>query len=139
VCAPTEPPMLRPEYQQNCTCSERGRPDFRHADSCPVSPWYVCNCEALVVKRSTEKTLVNMRAPHGDIMAKEICTFRYDYDPATLAPRGRACKSAGVMWIYWKDGRTSVACDVHGIDALTDDAKREVLRVRPFPRKRNSR
>ncbi len=64
-------------------------------------------------------------------MAKpEVCTFRYDHDPATLAPRGRACKSIAVEEIHWKDGRVSVACAAHGLDALTDDAKVEVRRVK---------
>jgi len=59
----------------------------------------------------------------------EVCTFRYDHDPATLAPRGRACKRTAVEEIQWKDGRTSVACHEHGVDALTEDGKAEVLRV----------
>jgi hypothetical protein len=60
----------------------------------------------------------------------ETCTFRYDHDPVTLAPRGRACKSPAVEEILWKDGRTSVACAEHGLAALADDAKAEVVRVR---------
>ena len=59
----------------------------------------------------------------------EVCTFRYDHDPATLAPRGRACKRSAVEEIHWKDGRTSVACREHGVEALTENAKAEVLRV----------
>ena len=60
---------------------------------------------------------------------REVCTFRYDHDPATLAPRGRACKRSAVEEIHWKDGRTSVACREHGVEALTEDGKAEVLRV----------
>jgi hypothetical protein len=33
--------LLGEDYQSECSCGERGRPDFRHADSCPVSPWYI--------------------------------------------------------------------------------------------------
>ncbi len=62
-------------------------------------------------------------------MKQEVCTFRYDHDPATLTPRGRACKLPGVEEILWKDGRTSVACKAHGTDALTDDARALVVRV----------
>ena len=60
----------------------------------------------------------------------EVCSFRYDHDPATLAPRGRACKRKAIEEIRWKDGRTSVACAVHGFYELTDDAKKLVDRIR---------
>lgn len=60
---------------------------------------------------------------------KETCTFRFDHDPATLTPRGRRCKRVAVEEICWKDGRTSVACAEHGVDALTDEARALVLRV----------
>jgi hypothetical protein len=66
------------------------------------------------------------------LRASEICTFRYDHDPATLAPRGRKCRSVAVNEIHWKDGRTSVACAAHGIDELTEEARAEVLRVVPL-------
>lgn len=59
----------------------------------------------------------------------EVCTFRYGHDPATLSPKGRACKAAAVEAIFWKDGRTSVACQQHGFAALTHDAKALVLRI----------
>jgi hypothetical protein len=86
-----------------------------------------------------ERPLVGVKT-HGVVegtMSREVCTFRYDHDPATLAPRGRACKMTAIEEIFWKDGRTSVACKDHGVDALTDDAKAEVLRVAPLaPKKR---
>lgn len=31
--------LLGDNYQRDCTCGERGRPEERHATSCPVSPW----------------------------------------------------------------------------------------------------
>ena len=73
-----------------------------------------------------------MRALTEESMAKEVCTFRYDHDPATLTPRGRACKRLAIHTIYWRDGRTSVACSLHGFDALADEAKNEVLRIIPM-------
>jgi len=62
-----------------------------------------------------------------------ICTFRFDHDPATLTPRGRACDRPASEEIYWLDGRVSNACDLHGVDALTDDAKALVLRIQKLP------
>lgn len=62
----------------------------------------------------------------------ETCSFRYDHDPATLAPRGRRCRRAAVEEIHWKDGRTSVACPAHGLNELTEDARALVLRVVPL-------
>ena len=62
--------------------------------------------------------------------ARETCTFRYDHDPATLAPKGRKCKRTAVEEIFWKDGRTSVACAAHGFDELTDDARLLVDRIK---------
>lgn len=32
--------MLGDDYQKECICGERGRPDFRHTDRCPVSPLF---------------------------------------------------------------------------------------------------
>jgi hypothetical protein len=64
---------------------------------------------------------------------QQLCTFHFDHDPVTLAPRGRACEALGVEEIHWKDGRVSIACKEHGVDALTKDAKAEVRRVVPLP------
>jgi hypothetical protein len=72
---------------------------------------------------------VSLHHGSSNTLATEICTFRFDHDPATLAPRGRACKSPAVKEIHWRDGRTSLACDAHGVEALTDDAKELVLFV----------
>lgn len=68
-----------------------------------------------------------MRAPPREDVMRETCTFRYDHDPATRAPKGRRCRAAAVEVIYWKDGRNSVACRNHGVDALTPEARAEIL------------
>jgi len=60
---------------------------------------------------------------------EEVCSFRYDHDPVTLAPRGRACESIAVEEIHWKGGKVSVACSEHGLNALADDAKALVVLV----------
>ncbi len=65
---------------------------------------------------------------------KEACGFRFDHDPATLTPRGRKCKSVAVEELLWRDGRTSVACAEHGAEALTVEARKLLVRVRPLGR-----
>lgn len=66
----------------------------------------------------------------GEAVTKERCGFRFDHDPVTLLPRGRRCGRVAVEIIQWKDGRWSPACAAHGIQALTEDARYHVARVR---------
>ncbi len=64
----------------------------------------------------------------------ELCSFRYDHDPATLAPRGRACRAKAVETLHWKDGRVSTACAAHGADALTLETRKLLKRCRSTSR-----
>ena len=57
------------------------------------------------------------------------CGFHFDYDPATLSPRGRRCKRDAVEIIKWKDGRESQACGAHGMTALDESARNLVATV----------
>ena len=68
------------------------------------------------------------------VMSDDTCTFCFEHDPETLAPKGDACKAPGVDEIHWKDGRISVACREHGLDALDEEARAEVFHVVPLGR-----
>lgn len=86
-----------------------------------------------LVREVLERTSKWITRAFAGAQMSERCTFRFDHDPATLTPRGRACTSQAVEEIHWKDGRTSVACKEHGVDALTDSARMLVARVVPLP------
>lgn len=63
----------------------------------------------------------------------ERCTFHDDHDPVTHRPRGNRCTATAVEEILWTDGRTSVACEQHGLDALDEDARALVAEARSLP------
>jgi hypothetical protein len=62
----------------------------------------------------------------------EPCTFCETWDPVTLDPTGPQCGKPAVEALHWKDGRVSVACSKHGIDALDADARELLRTVRPL-------
>ncbi len=59
------------------------------------------------------------------------CAFKRGHDPLTLEPIGRECGEPAVEIIHWRDGRMSPACRIHGLLALTPDARRLVAKVTP--------
>jgi len=62
----------------------------------------------------------------------DLCGFHDDHDPETGEPRGEPCLRQAVEEILWVDGSTSVACDRHGVDAIDEEARHLVVRVRPL-------
>lgn len=63
----------------------------------------------------------------------ERCGFHFDHDPTTEEPRGEQCEAAATHIITWVDGRTSVACPMHGSDVLDPDARKLVSFVERMP------
>jgi len=64
---------------------------------------------------------------------RERCGFHFDHDPTTEEPRGKQCEAAATHIITWVDGRTSIACPMHGVDALDSDARKLVGVVETMP------
>jgi hypothetical protein len=60
---------------------------------------------------------------------KHTCAFRAAHDPDTLEPLGAACGERATQELYWQDGRVSPSCPVHGMEALTEEARALVTRV----------
>jgi hypothetical protein len=66
-------------------------------------------------------------------MRRERCTFCFEHDPVTDKPIGRRCGRVGTHIIEWVDGRTSIACPAHGLDAIDPDVRVNVKRIVPLP------
>lgn len=58
-----------------------------------------------------------------------VCAFRQTHDPKTLEPTGPACGAPATCNLIWKDGRHSPACQEHGYNTLTPEAKKLVAKV----------
>ena len=68
----------------------------------------------------------------------ERCGFHHDHAP-DLTPRGKRCRRRATHVIYWRDGRWSPSCNLHGLAALDELARRLVARVEALPERMGAR
>lgn len=57
------------------------------------------------------------------------CIFHDDHDMVNDVPIGNVCGAPAIQEIYWKDGRVSPACHLHGWQALDSHARTLVKKI----------
>jgi len=60
-------------------------------------------------------------------MKRPTCGYHYTFDPETGDPTGDDCGRPATAILCWRDGRKSFACAAHGVRALTDEGRAELV------------